>query len=37
MPASKGLLPAGDFRDWAVIDAWARVIARELRTPVGVG
>jgi menaquinone-dependent protoporphyrinogen oxidase len=26
-PASKGMLPAGDFRDWDVIEAWAREIA----------
>ena len=33
MPASKGILPAGDFRDWDEIDSWARTIASEL-TPV---
>jgi len=27
MPASKGLLPTGDFRDWDAIEAWAREIA----------
>lgn len=38
MPASKGFLPSGDFREWDVIDAWAREIARELvRTPVTAG
>jgi menaquinone-dependent protoporphyrinogen oxidase len=31
MPASPEI-PAGDFRDWAAIDAWAADIARELRT-----
>jgi menaquinone-dependent protoporphyrinogen oxidase len=36
MPAFKGVLPAGDFRDWAAIDAWAREIATALRAPVGV-
>jgi menaquinone-dependent protoporphyrinogen oxidase len=36
MPASKGLLPPGDYREWDVIDAWARVIARELREKVPV-
>lgn len=29
MPASPDI-PAGDFRDWAAIDAWAGDIAREL-------
>lgn len=27
MPASKGILPAGDFRDWEDVEAWAREIA----------
>lgn len=30
MPASKGILPAGDFRDWEAIEAWAREIAGQL-------
>ena len=30
MPAARNALPAGDFRDWAEIDAWADGIAREL-------
>ena len=30
MPASKDLLPAGDFRDWDNIEAWARDIAASL-------
>ncbi len=30
MPASKGSMPSGDFRDWASIDAWADEIAGEL-------
>lgn len=34
MPASKGLLPPGDFREWDVIEAWAREIATSLRSPV---
>ena len=34
MPASKGLLPPGDFRDWPPIEAWAQDIAGEL-LPVG--
>lgn len=30
MPASKAALPAGDFRDWPAIDAWAAEIATTL-------
>lgn len=30
MPATADATPAGDFRDWAAIDAWAGEIAREL-------
>ena len=30
LPRSRALLPAGDFRDWGRIDAWAAGIAREL-------
>ena len=30
MPAAKKSLPAGDFRDWAAIDAWADEIAQAL-------
>jgi menaquinone-dependent protoporphyrinogen oxidase len=30
MPAATDATPAGDFRDWAAIDAWAGEIAREL-------
>jgi menaquinone-dependent protoporphyrinogen oxidase len=30
LPAGRGLLPEGDFRDWDDIDAWAGAIAREL-------
>lgn len=36
MPISKGILPAGDWREWDAIEAWAREIAAELR-PVAVG
>lgn len=32
MPAARDALPAGDFRDWQAIDAWAAEIAAELRT-----
>ena len=31
MPASKDLLPPGDFRQWDLIDAWAHGIAGALR------
>lgn len=37
LPASKGLLPPGDFRDWDAIGAWAGQIAAEVRTPVAAG
>jgi len=30
MPVSKGILPAGDFREWPAIEAWAREIATEI-------
>jgi menaquinone-dependent protoporphyrinogen oxidase len=30
MPATRDARPAGDFRDWPVIDAWAAQIAAEL-------
>jgi menaquinone-dependent protoporphyrinogen oxidase len=30
MPAFKGVLPAGDFREWGAIEAWAREIAESL-------
>ena len=36
MPAAKKILPPGDFREWPVIEAWAREIAAELRSPVPV-
>ena len=35
IPASKTTLPAGDFRDWAAIDAWAAEIAAALRAAPG--
>ena len=34
MPAAKGMLPSGDFRDWDEIEAWAREIAGSLRPAV---
>jgi menaquinone-dependent protoporphyrinogen oxidase len=37
MPAIKDALPAGDFREWHVIDGWARAIAAEVQGPVPVG
>jgi len=37
MPASKNLLPAGDFREWPIIEAWAREIAAEVAGPVPIG
>lgn len=30
LPAAREALPAGDFRDWEAIEAWARGIAEEL-------
>jgi menaquinone-dependent protoporphyrinogen oxidase len=30
LPASKGMLPSGDFRDWKTIESWAGEIAAEL-------
>lgn len=35
MPAARDALPAGDYRDWQEIEAWAGGIAREL-LPEGV-
>ena len=38
LPVSKNILPTGDFREWDLIEAWARGIARELvREPVAAG
>jgi menaquinone-dependent protoporphyrinogen oxidase len=31
VPAAKQGLPAGDFRDWTAIEAWAQAIGRELQ------
>jgi menaquinone-dependent protoporphyrinogen oxidase len=33
-PAARNALPAGDFRDWPAIEAWAEAIAHELQ-PAG--
>lgn len=33
MPAAKAAMPAGDFRDWPEIDAWADGIAEQLAAP----
>lgn len=33
---ARSALPAGDFRDWAAIEAWADRIAAELEVPVAV-
>ena len=35
MPAARNAMPAGDFRDWPAIDAWADGIAAELATGAG--
>ena len=34
MPEARKALPAGDYRDWPAIEAWAEGIAGELE-PVG--
>jgi menaquinone-dependent protoporphyrinogen oxidase len=31
MPAARNELPAGDFRDWPAIEAWAQEVADELK------
>lgn len=33
-PMSKGLLPPGDYREWPVIEAWAKEIAGQLKPVV---
>jgi menaquinone-dependent protoporphyrinogen oxidase len=37
IPAARRALPAGDFREWDVIEAWAREIASDLTAPVPAG
>jgi menaquinone-dependent protoporphyrinogen oxidase len=37
MPAAKGILPPGDFREWPAIEEWARAIASQLKQPVLAG
>ncbi len=32
LPAARNALPAGDFRDWPAIEAWAEDIAKELKS-----
>jgi menaquinone-dependent protoporphyrinogen oxidase len=32
LPAARNALPAGDFRDWRAIEAWANGIADELES-----
>jgi menaquinone-dependent protoporphyrinogen oxidase len=34
LPGAKDAMPAGDFRDWASIDAWATQIAAGLKARV---
>ncbi len=33
LPALRGLMPEGDFRNWAQIEAWARDVAAQARQP----
>ena len=37
MPAVRDILPEGDFRQWDVIDAWAKEIAESIAEPAPVG
>jgi len=36
IPAVRDAMPAGDFRDWPMIDAWAEGIAEALEMPVPI-
>jgi menaquinone-dependent protoporphyrinogen oxidase len=35
LPTARAIMPEGDFRDWAQIEAWARGIARDLAVGTG--
>jgi menaquinone-dependent protoporphyrinogen oxidase len=37
LPGVKNLLPSGDFRQWDLIEAWARELADEIAGKVAVG
>ena len=37
LPAGRRLLPAGDFRDWKAMDAWAREIGADIPGPATQG
>lgn len=37
LPAVKNILPEGDYRQWDVIDAWAKELADEIAGKVVVG
>ena len=37
LPTGRRLLPAGDFRDWGAVDAWAREIAADLPGDIAQG
>lgn len=34
LPAARAIMPAGDFRDWAEIEQWAKDIVEELTTGI---
>jgi menaquinone-dependent protoporphyrinogen oxidase len=36
MPAVRAILPEGDFREWDLIDAWAKELGREIAGKVAV-
>lgn len=37
LPAARAIMPAGDFRDWADIEQWAKEIAAQLATGTSAG